>query len=92
LPANELADKFTDKCTPLAQANRDIPVVMFDQIGTGSSGATIRMYVEQYVPPEAGPEKLHADAAKALEPLVNVALTLSKMKELTGRDKPTVIT
>lgn len=60
--------------------------------GTGSSGATIRMYVEQYVAPDAGPEKLHADAAKALEPLVNVALTLSKMRELTGRDKPTVIT
>lgn len=50
------------------------------------------MYVEQYVAPDAGPEKLHADAAKALEPLVNVALTLSKMKELTGREKPTVIT
>lgn len=50
------------------------------------------MYVEQYVPPEAGSEKLFADAAKTLEPLVNVALTLSKMKELTGRDKPTVIT
>lgn len=48
--------------------------------------------MEQYVPPEAGSEKLFADAAKTLEPLVNVALTLSKMKELTGRDKPTVIT
>ena len=60
--------------------------------GTGSSGATIRMYVEQYVAPEAGPEKLFADAAKTLEPLVNVALTLSKMKELTGRQQPTVIT
>ena len=60
--------------------------------GTGSSGATIRMYVEQYVAPDAGPEKLFADAAKALQPLVNVALTLSKMKELTGRNEPTVIT
>ncbi len=50
------------------------------------------MYVEQYVAPEAGPEKLFADAAKTLEPLVNVALTLSKMKELTGRQQPTVIT
>jgi len=50
------------------------------------------MYVEQYVPPEAGPEKLFAEASKTLEPLVNVALTLSKMKELTGRKEPTVIT
>lgn len=61
-------------------------------IGTGSSGATIRMYVEQYVPPEAGAEKLNADAAATLQPLVNVALTLSNMAKLTGRDKPTVIT
>ncbi|CAK0784856.1 Phosphoglucomutase-1 [Coccomyxa viridis] len=66
--------------------------VIFRLSGTGSSGATIRMYVEQYVAPDAGPEKLFADAAKALQPLVNVALTLSKMKELTGRNEPTVIT
>ena len=60
--------------------------------GTGSAGATIRMYIEQYVAPEAGPEKLGADAAATLQPLVNVALTLSNMAKLTGRDKPTVIT
>ena len=48
--------------------------------------------MEQYVAPEAGSEKLYADAAKTLEPLVNVALTLSNMKELTGRARPTVIT
>jgi phosphoglucomutase len=50
------------------------------------------MYVEQYVAPDAGPERLHADAAIALKPLVDVALTLSNMKHLTGRDAPTVIT
>lgn len=50
------------------------------------------MYVEQYVGPEAGPEKLQQDAATALKPLVDVALALSNMKQLTGRDKPTVIT
>ena len=60
--------------------------------GTGSSGATIRMYVEQYVAPDAGPERLHADVKTALAPLVDVALTLSNMKHLTGRDAPTVIT
>ena len=50
------------------------------------------MYIEQYVAPGAGPEKLNADAAATLQPLVNVALTLSNMAKLTGRDKPTVIT
>jgi hypothetical protein len=60
--------------------------------GTGSSGATIRMYVEQYVAPEAGAEKLEQDVKAALAPLVDVALTLSNMKHLTGRAEPTVIT
>lgn len=50
------------------------------------------MYVEQYVAPDAGPERLHADAATALAPLVDVALRLCNMKQLTGRDAPTVIT
>lgn len=50
------------------------------------------MYVEQYVGPEAGPEKLHQQAAVALKPLVDVALTLSNVKQLTGRDHPDVIT
>ncbi|KAK9813312.1 hypothetical protein WJX72_012352 [[Myrmecia] bisecta] len=66
--------------------------IIFRLSGTGASGATIRMYVEKYVAPDAGAEALSQDAAKALEPLVNVALTLSDMKKLTGRDKPTVIT
>ncbi|EIE27230.1 putative Phosphoglucomutase, cytoplasmic 2 [Coccomyxa subellipsoidea C-169] len=90
---------YTDPVDGSVSANQGIRFlfsdgsrVIFRLSGTGSSGATIRMYVEQYVAPDAGPEKLHADAAKALEPLVNVALTLSKMRELTGREKPTVIT
>ena len=50
------------------------------------------MYVEQYVAPEAGEEKLQQDVKAALAPLVDVALTLSNMKALTGRAEPTVIT
>ena len=50
------------------------------------------MYVEKYVPADAGADALYADTKVALESLVNVALTLSDMQKLTGRDKPTVIT
>ena len=60
--------------------------------GTGSSGATIRMYVEMYVSADAGEQALNQETAEALKSLVNVALTLSDMQKLTGRDKPTVIT
>ena len=63
-----------------------------DFAGTGSSGATIRMYIEKYVPADAGHEALNQETAQALKSLVNVALTLSDMHKLTGRDKPTVIT
>ncbi len=63
--------------------------IIFRLSGTGSSGATIRLYVEQYEPNVA---KQAADAQDALAPLIGVALGLSKLKEFTGRDKPTVIT
>ena len=57
--------------------------------GTGSSGATIRLYVEQYTDDKA---RLEEDAQVALKEIIGVALGLSKLQELTGRDKPTVIT
>ena len=60
--------------------------------GTGSSGATISLYVEKYVSADAGEQALNQETAEALKSLVNVALTLSDMQKLTGRDKPTVIT
>jgi phosphoglucomutase len=66
--------------------------VVFRLSGTGSQGATVRMYVERYVPPEAGPAELGRDTADGLKGLIEVALQLSKLKEFLGRDKPTVIT
>ena len=65
---------------------------VFRLSGTGSSGATLRVYVERYVGPEAGAEALAADPAVALAPLVGVALGLGDVAKLTGRAKPTVIT
>jgi phosphoglucomutase len=66
--------------------------VVFRLSGTGSEGATVRMYVERYVAPEAGAEELKREAAEGLKGLIEVALELSKLKEFLGVDKPTVIT
>ncbi|KAJ8621448.1 hypothetical protein MRB53_029977 [Persea americana] len=63
--------------------------LVFRLSGTGSVGATIRLYIEQY---EKDPSKTGRDSQDALAPLVEVALKLSKMQEFTGRSAPTVIT
>jgi len=63
--------------------------IVFRLSGTGSSGATIRVYVEQYTDDAA---RLTEEASVALKEIIGVALGLSKLQELTGRDKPTVIT
>ncbi|CAN0877089.1 Phosphoglucomutase, cytoplasmic [Linum grandiflorum] len=63
--------------------------LVFRLSGTGSVGATIRLYIEQY---EKDPSKIGRESQDALSPLVEVALKLSKMQEYTGRSAPTVIT
>ncbi|GFS74077.1 phosphoglucomutase [Nephila pilipes] len=57
--------------------------------GTGSSGATVRLYIDSY---EKDEEKINQPAQEVLKPLINIALEITKMKEYTGRDAPTVIT
>lgn len=63
--------------------------LVFRLSGTGSEGATIRLYIEQY---ENDSSKTGRDSQEALKPLVDVALKLSKLQEFTGRSEPTVIT
>ncbi|KAI0295943.1 phosphoglucomutase [Russula brevipes] len=60
--------------------------------GTGSQGATVRMYVERYVAPEAGEQELARDTGEGLQALIDVALDISNLKQFLGRDQPTVIT
>jgi phosphoglucomutase len=66
--------------------------VVFRLSGTGSQGATVRMYIERYLGSEAGKEALGKPAADGLKSLIEVALEISKLKEFLGRDEPTVIT
>ena len=66
--------------------------VVFRLSGTGSAGATVRVYVERYVAPEAGEKELSRDTAEGLKGLIEVALKITNLQEFLGRDKPTVIT
>ncbi|MEO1620270.1 MAG: alpha-D-glucose phosphate-specific phosphoglucomutase [Cyanobacteria bacterium J06632_3] len=63
--------------------------MVFRLSGTGTQGATIRLYLESYEPDAA---KHNVDPQEALKPLIEIANNVSKLKALTGRDKPTVIT
>eukprot|EP00760_Papus_ankaliazontas_P002394 PhM_4_TR10976/c0_g2_i1/m.32667/K01835/pgm; phosphoglucomutase len=62
---------------------------VFRLSGTGSSGATIRLYMECYEPDAA---KHDLPTATAVAELVTLALEVSKLAEFTGRKEPTVIT
>jgi len=70
-------------------ASGDPARVVFRLSGTGSAGATIRMYLEQY---EKDASKHDMSAPFFLKGLAEEALTLVQMKKTTGRDAPTVIT
>ncbi|AES62609.1 Phosphoglucomutase [Medicago truncatula] len=63
--------------------------IIYRLSGTGSAGATVRVYIEQFEPDVS---KHDLDAQIALKPLIDLALSVSKLKEFTGREKPTVIT
>ena len=57
--------------------------------GTGTTGATLRVYIERYEP---DPAKHGEDAQKVLAPLIAIADKLAGIKQRTGREKPDVIT
>ena len=63
--------------------------IVFRLSGTGTQGATIRLYLESYEP---DPAKQSVDPQVALNPLIVIADQVSKLQELTGRNQPTVIT
>ncbi|MBM5818715.1 MAG: alpha-D-glucose phosphate-specific phosphoglucomutase [Cyanobacteria bacterium K_DeepCast_150m_m2_101] len=57
--------------------------------GTGTQGATLRVYLESYVPPSGD---LHQDPQAALGGLISAIDQLAEIKTRTGMDRPTVIT
>jgi phosphoglucomutase len=57
--------------------------------GTGTVGATLRLYLERYEPPHG---QLHLDAHSALADLAAIADDFAGIHSRTGRDAPSVIT
>ena len=94
----EMADDFSyhDPVDGSVSSNQGIRVrfeggsrVVFRLSGTGTSGATVRVYIERYEPDPA----LHGqDTQQALAPLIAAAEALAGIARYTGRDRPTVIT
>ncbi len=63
--------------------------IIFRLSGTGTEGATLRVYLEAY---EANVSRHHLDAQEALGELIRIALDISELQARTGREQPTVIT
>jgi phosphoglucomutase len=57
--------------------------------GTGTEGATLRLYLERYA---AGPDGLALDPQEALAPVIRAAHVLAAIEGHTGRVTPDVIT
>jgi phosphoglucomutase len=63
--------------------------IVFRLSGTGTSGATLRVYLESYEPDAA---KQGLDPQVALDELIRIADQVAQIRTLTGMDRPTVIT
>jgi phosphoglucomutase len=94
----QLADDFTytDPVDHSVSARQGVRIVMTDGSrivlrlsGTGTEGATVRLYLERY---EADPAHHDLDTQAALAPLIAIAEQVSALKQRTGRTEPTVVT
>ena len=63
--------------------------IVFRLSGTGTVGATLRVYVEHYEPPSG---KLDQDTQAALSHLIALARDIGEIEKRTGRKAPTVVT
>ncbi|ODT08550.1 MAG: alpha-D-glucose phosphate-specific phosphoglucomutase [Mesorhizobium sp. SCN 65-20] len=63
--------------------------VVFRLSGTGTSGATLRVYIERFEP---DPARHDLDTQAALADLIKAADDIAGIRSHTGRDKPSVIT
>lgn len=63
--------------------------IVFRLSGTGTQGATLRLYLESY---EADSAKHDVETQEALGALISLAEELAQIRSHTGMDRPTVIT
>jgi phosphoglucomutase len=92
------ADQFdyTDPVDGSVSRNQGIRIfftggarIVFRLSGTGTEGATLRIYLERYEPPEGD---LGADVSAMLADLAAVAGELTGLVDRTGRSRPDVVT
>ncbi len=63
--------------------------IVFRLSGTGTEGATLRLYLEAF---EGDPSRQRGDAQLLLAELIAIADEISGLKARSGRERPTVIT
>lgn len=63
--------------------------IIYRLSGTGTQGATLRIYIEAY---EQAASKQEQDTQQALAPYIQLALELAQVEHYTGMNKATVIT
>ncbi|PST18716.1 alpha-D-glucose phosphate-specific phosphoglucomutase [Mesorhizobium plurifarium] len=94
----EAADDFSyhDPVDKSVSSNQGIRIlfeggsrVVYRLSGTGTSGATLRVYIERYEP---DPSRHDLDTQEALADLIAVADEIAEIKARTGRDRPSVVT
>jgi phosphoglucomutase len=63
--------------------------IVYRLSGTGTAGATLRVYIERYEP---DPARHDLETQEALADLIACAEKIAEIRRHTGRDKPSVIT
>jgi len=63
--------------------------IVYRLSGTGTVGATLRVYLESYEP---NPDKQQRDTAEVMAPLVQLARELAEIEQRTGRSQADVVT
>lgn len=63
--------------------------IVYRLSGTGTAGATLRVYIERYEP---DPAKHDLDTQEALSSLISLARAIAEIEARTGRAQPSVIT
>jgi phosphoglucomutase len=94
----EYADDFaySDPVDGSVSANQGIRIgftdgsrIVYRLSGTGTVGATLRVYLESYQP---DPEKQERETAEVMAPLLQLARELAEIEQRTGRSQADVIT
>ena len=82
-------DGSTSKSQGIRIAFSDGSRIVMRLSGTGTEGATLRVYLERYQPADGA---LNLPVEEALAPVVQAAEEIARIRQYTGRDKPDVTT